>query len=330
MVTSHDVAREAGVSQSTVSRVLRGNDRVDAVARDRVLAALEALQYVPNASAKAMRTARAGAIGIVAAEILNPYFPQLLDMITREAKSRDLSVILWNDDDPKAPMAQAAVASGSVDGVMFVAAREQTPALDILRRRGVPTLLLSRAPAKSDFDSVTSDHEGSGYTSADYFLRHGRFEMAAIFGPRDTFASPAREKGFRRRLDESGIDVPDHRWKIGETSYEHGWDSVMGLVQSGYVPPALFCSADVIAFGAMAALRENGYRVPEDVWVMGNDGLPMSAWNGFDLTTNQQPVEDIVRAGMGRLVERIGGDRGPAQNLMLPTELVVRGSTNWA
>jgi LacI family transcriptional regulator len=95
LVTSHDVAREAGVSQSTVSRVLRGNDRVDAVARDPVLAALEALQYVPNASAKAMRTARAGAIGIVAAEILNPYFPQLLDMITREAKRRDLSVILW-------------------------------------------------------------------------------------------------------------------------------------------------------------------------------------------------------------------------------------------
>lgn len=330
MVTSHDVARAAGVSQSTVSRVLRGNERVDVAARDRVLAALDALQYVPNASAKAMRTARAGAIGIVAAEILNPFFPQLLDTITREAKRRDLSVILWNDDDPNAPMAQAAVASGSVDGVMFVALREHMSALDVLRRKRVPTLLLSRAPAKSDFDSVTSDHEGSGYTSADYFLRHGRSDIAAIFGPRDTFASPAREKGFRRRLDESGIEISATRWQVGETSYEHGWNSIMRLLQEGSVPPALYCSADVIAFGAMAALRENGYRVPEDVWVMGNDGLSMASWSGIDLTTNQQSIEEIVQTGMDLLVARIGGGKGAAQNVTLPTELIVRRSTNWA
>ncbi|WP_460798648.1 LacI family DNA-binding transcriptional regulator [Microbacterium sp. GXF0217] len=330
MVTSHEVARLAGVSQSSVSRVLRGANNVDPDIREKVQRALETLSYVPNASAKAMRTARTGAVGVVASEILNPYFPTLVDAITRAAAEKDLSVLLWNDADPDAPLARQGVASGAVDGVIFAAARQDTRAIAEFARRNVPLLLISRADPTLAVDQVTSDHEESGYRAAAYLLAHGRTDIATMFGPRDTFASPARERGFRRRLDESGIAVPDEHWMVGETTYDHGWVSARRLIDSGQVPSALFCSADLIAIGAMSAFRQSGVRIPEDVWVMGHDGLPMAEWSAFDLTTQRQQVDALATAGIELLSERMSGSAREARQIALPTEMVVRSSTAFA
>ena len=327
MVTSHDVARAAGVSQATVSRVLNGNSRVTPEVRDRVQAALDELGYVPNASARAMRMAKSGTVGIVTSELLNPYVPRLLDAFSTEARERGLSVLLWNDDDPRAAMAQEGVSSGSVDGVIFTAAKQTTVGVDILAKNGIPVLLANRASGDSAVDQVTSDHEGSGYSAANYFLSHDRTDLATVFGPRDTFSSPARERGFRRRLDEAGVSVADERWLVGETSYEHGWDSAMRIAEQRPLPSAVFCSADLIAFGAISAFHHLGIRVPDDLWVMGNDGLPMSAWEPFDLTTHRQPIDEIARLGMDRLVARMGGEADEPQRIVIPTELIVRGST---
>ncbi len=327
MVTSHDVARAVGVSQSTVSRVIRGSGRVSPDVRARVLRAIDELGYVPNAQAKAMRSASSSAIGVVTAELLNPYVPRLLDAITHEARRRGLNILLWNDDDPTAPMAQVGVSSGLVDGVLFTAARESTTGAELLARRGVPVVLANRAPADGPFDSVTTDHDSAGYNAAAYFLQHGHDDIAAIFGPRDTYSSPAREAGFRRRLAEAGLVVPSHRWLVGETSYQHGWESAERLIAAQEVPRALFCSADLIAFGAISALRRHGLRVPDDLWVMGNDGLPMSAWDPFDLTTHRQPIEEIAAGGMAQLISRMSGETGAPVHQRLSTELIVRGST---
>ena len=327
MVTSRDVARVAGVSQATVSRVLNGIQTVDPQMRARVEDALRVLEYVPNASAKSMRTSKSGVIGVVASEILNPYFPRLLDALTREARSRGHGVMVWNDGDPAAPMAQEAVAAGVVDGVIFAAARESTRGVDLLAARGVPVMLVNRGWPGKPVDQVTSDHERSGYAAADYFLHRGRRRIAAVFGPRDTFASPARETGFRRRLDEEGIEVPPEWWLVGDTSYEHGWAAGKRLLEGRPLPDAVFCSADIIAFGLLGALRADGIRVPEDLWVMGNDGLPMSSWQQFDLTTHRQPIEDMARVGMDLLVARIGGNVEAPERRLIPTELIIRGST---
>jgi LacI family transcriptional regulator len=327
VVTSRDIARRAGVSQATVSRVLNGNDRVSPDLRDRVLGALADVDYVPNASAKAMRTARSGTIGIVTSEILNPYVPGLLDALTREARARGLGVLLWNDDAPDAPMAMAGIASGAVDGIVFTAARTDTTAVATLAERGVPVLLANRAADDSPLDHVMSDHRGVGVHAADYLLRHGRHEVAAIFGPRTTYSSPAREAGFRARLDEAGVHVPDDRWIVGDITYEAGWDAVVRLLASGSLPSALFCAADVVAFGALGALREAGVRVPDDIWVLANDGLPMASWEPFDLTTHRQPIEEIARLGLDRLVDRMGGARDAPHRIRIPVEMIVRGST---
>lgn len=327
MVTSRDVARAAGVSQATVSRALTGRARVSPSALERIHQAIDDLGYVPSASAQMMRTSRAGSIGVVASEIINPYFPRLLDALTAEAREHDLGVVLWNDADADSPLALQGFRGGSVDGIIFTAPTTRTTSVDVLADHGAPVVVVNRSGPSLHVDQVTSDHEASGYAAAAYFIEHGCQRIATIFGPRDSFASPLREKGFRQRLEESGIDVPASRWLIGDTSYEHGWDSAMRIAKAPELPDAVFCSADIIAFGALSAFKTLGVRVPEDIWLMGNDGLPMSAWPIFDLTTHRQPIEEIARRGLDRLIQRMEGEKSAPVDVRLPTELIVRGST---
>lgn len=328
MVTSHDVAKHAGVSQATVSRVLNNNPKVDETIRKRVLAALEETGYVPNAQAKAMRTSRAGAIGIVTSEIQNPFFPYMLDEFTRVARDRNLNVIVWNDSNPEAPMAASGIASGTVDGVIFMAARRNTTAIDSLVRRGFPIMLCNRAPEAAQADVVMSDHYASGYDAAQYFIGHGRKNIAAIFGPADTFASPARERGFRNALADAGIELRDDYVHAGATSYESGSEAIGRIMTSPRRPDAIFCSSDIIAYGALDALRDQGLRVPEDLWVAGIDGLPMSGWRSFDLTTQRQRIDAIAEAAIDGLMTRIDGGSDEPTRTIVPTEWIVRHSTN--
>ncbi|WP_426007245.1 LacI family DNA-binding transcriptional regulator [Paenarthrobacter sp. NyZ202] len=329
MVTSRDVARRAGVSQPTVSRVLNGVTTVAPEIRDRVLAALEETGYVPNAQAKAMRAGRSGAIGVVTSEIQNPFLPYLVDAITGAARERDLTTVVWNDPDPSNPMAVAGAASGIVDGVLVTAARRDIHGVMTMAQRGFPVLLCNRAPEEAPVDVVTSDHFGSAAASATYLVEHGHRDIAAVFGPPDTFASPARQKGFRQSLLAHGVHLPDNRVFSGATSYESGYRAVRSLFDGG-LPDSIFCSSDIIAYGVLDALAEAGVKVPNDVWVCGIDGLPMSGWRSFDLTTHAQDIPHIAAQAVDALAARIGGSRTKPVRLELPTTLVVRGSTNHA
>lgn len=327
MVTSHDVARHAGVSQATVSRVLNHNPTVDEAIRQRVLLALKETGYVPNAQAKAMRTSRAGAIGIVTSEIQNPFFPYMLDELTRAARGRSLNVVVWNDSDPEAPMATAGAGSGTVDGVLFMAARSDVVGIERLSKRGFPVLLCNRAADDAAADVVMTDHYQCGYDAARYFVENGRTSIAAVFGPDNTYASPSRERGFRAALDEAGIELRDDLVSSGVTSYETGVEAALRILRGGSVPDAIFCSSDVMAYGVLDELGERDMLLPDDVWVAGVDGLPMSGWRSFDLTTQRQPIERIADLAIDRLLERIGGDKSGPDRRIVESEWIVRSST---
>jgi LacI family transcriptional regulator len=325
-MTSRDVAERAGVSQATVSRVLNGNYPVAAETRARVMAALEATGYVLNAQAKAMRTSQSGSIGLVASEIQNPYFPYLLDELTRAASKFNVHSIVWNDDSGDVAIATAGLASGTVDGLIFTTAREGMAGIDALIARGAPIVLCNRAPLDSAADVVMNDHEGSGRGSADYLLGQGRTRIAAIFGSPDTFATPLRERGFMAALKDAGVSIPPQLVQRGRTGYETGRDAALRLLDSGTPFDSLFCSSDVIAFGAIDALRSRGVRIPEDVWVAGIDGLRISSWGAYDLTTHQQNVSEIARRAVGRLLDRVAGESDHVLDL-IPAHLTIRGST---
>lgn len=328
MVTSHDVARLAGVSQTTVSRVLNGSDKVRGDTRDRVVAAAEQLNYAPSAAAKSMRTRRTGSIGVIASDITNPFFPTLLDALSRETRRHGFEMILWNhDDDSAAHAAVDSVSRGLVDGVCVASATSGITDVETLRRIRVPIVLANRSIDGLAVDQVTSDNAGAARDAASYLLASGRRRIAAIFGPRNISTGPERERAFLEQLTAHGVGIPAHWTKRGPSSYETGYVAVQEILDTQDIPDTLFCNSDLIAFGAINAMRSRGVRIPEDVWILGIDGLPMSAWEVFDLTTVAQPIEEMAERSVGLLVDRVQGVAAEPSVIQLPTSLVVRGST---
>jgi LacI family transcriptional regulator len=277
-----------------------------------------------------MRTARSGAIGIVTSEIQNPFLPHLLDALTRAAGALGVHPLVWNDDSTDAREAVEGFASGMVDGVIFTAVRSDSTGVADLVRRGAPVVLCNRAPVDAAVDVVMTDHGECGRMAAQYLIDNGRRYLGAIFGGPSSFASPQREQGFRQALRDAGLPLSDQQVGRGPTRYETGYAEALSLLCNDRLPEAVFCSSDIIAFGAMDAIRSRGLRVPEDIWVIGIDGLPMSRWRAFDLTTFEQDVDGIATAGIERLLWRITGNEGQAESAFVPSRLAVRGSTDSA
>lgn len=326
-LTSKDVASRAGVSQTTVSRVIRGDRYVAPDTRTHVLAVMEEMGYVSNSGARAMRTARSGSIGIVTSEIQNPYFPVLLDELTRAANAAGLHAVVWNDASDESELASKALASGAVDGVIFTTAREGMTGMERLAASGAPVVLCNRAPLNAEADVVMTDHAEAARQAARYLVGHGRRRIAAVYGASNTFASALRRNAFESEIAALGVELPDAMTRQGVTSYEAGHDAVADLLCLGPDVDAVFGSSDVLAFGALEALRAAGCRVPEDVWVMGIDGLHSAEWGIFDLTTMEQDVAAIARDTVATLSARIDDPTMRRQVRLHPSRLVVRGST---
>lgn len=328
MVNSHDVARAAGVSQATVSRVFNGLPHIRPEVRQRVHEAAKQLGYVRNVNAKALSQSRAGAIGLVTSDIQNPYYPYLLDELTRAANERGIRAIVWDDTTADGRYAVEGLTSGAVDGLILTSLRTTSTDVDALLARGSNFVVCNRAPEAIAADVVMADHEIMTRTVAEYIATAGRRRIAAIFGARDSVATPFRKRGLTSALDTHGIDLDPSLIRDGETTYDSGYASMVDLLQHAHGDfDTVFCTSDILAFGAIDALREAGLSIPEDVWVTGVDGLPMSRWRGFDLTTVEQDVPRIAVRAVERLIARIEGDTSEPRRDIVPARLVVRGST---
>ena len=325
MVTTTELARLAGVSQSTVSRVLTGNPHVSPGTRERVLRALET--HFPEADPKVLAVNRTGNVGVATSDITNPYFPELLESLEENARARGLNLVLWNERDPSLPATTAGVRSGIVDGVLFTnATGASSAAIQRIVDRGTPCVLVNRGLHHLGVDQVTSDNAQIGRLAADYLLDHGRHSIGMVVGPEDTEAVVERRESFLQQLwDRAGVDVRRGAIHRGPPTFETGFAAAGELLEQGV--DSIFCINDLLALGALAGLNRLGVRVPEDVWLVGVDGLPMAAWAGFDLTTIRQPLEEITRRAFELLRERIdeSGERPRVETF--PGELIVRGST---
>jgi LacI family transcriptional regulator len=329
MVTSRDVARVAGVSQATVSRVLSGSDRVGDQTRQRVLDALSSTGYVPNAAARAMRTKRTGSIGVVVSRITNPFYPELLQALGTRLRAVDQQMVLWDAETAGEQSAVDAIRQRIVDGVVFTTAVPGSPALVEALRQGAPIVLVNRSVEGLAADQITSDNVAGGQHVARYFAANGHRACALLCGPRGVSTSDEREAGFRRGLEEAGIALSPHCVVRGDFSHDHGFRALEHLLGED-APTAVFCVNDLVAFGAADAARRHGLSVPRDVWLVGYDDITMSSWPAYDLTTVRQPKPEIASLAVNWLLERIERPDLPPRSHRFPAELVVRGSTDGA
>jgi LacI family transcriptional regulator len=329
MPTSYDVARLAGVSQATVSRALSGGS-VSAATRKRILDAAKTVGYVPNLGARAMKTGRVNTVGVVVADLTNPFYPEILDALTSYLDAAGQKVTLWNSDGPGNDAALEAINAGSVDGVIFTTVTEASAPLRAALHGHKPVVLINRTVDTLGCDQVSSDNLTGGSAVADYFLAHDRREIAFIGGPFAASTARDRYQGFSERLAEAGAPLQPERTLVGPFSHDFGFSAATGLLSAADRPEAIFCSNDLIAFGALDAARAAGLTVPEDLWVVGYDDIAMSAWPAFDLTTVHQPSRTMAEAGAQALLDRIRQPTAPYRTLTFRSHLVVRGSTGAA
>lgn len=326
MPTSRDVAKAAGVSQTTVSRVLSGNALVNHKTRKRILDAMEAIGYRPNLAARAMKTSQIGTVGVVVARLSNPLYPELLLHIGAALQAADRKMIVWHSESGGETAAFNAASQGLIDGIIFAAATAASVDTIQAMSRMVPIVLVHRSIDALQIDQIAVDNLAGGRLVAEYFLRAGRQRPAIIAGDRTVNTVQAREDGYCAVLDEH--KPPYIRLRVDFASYEQGYRQALNLVKETPRPDAVFCVNDVIAFGCIDGLRDQGIRIPDDIWVVGYDDVAMACWSSFKLTTVVQPLQTMGELAVDKLLARIEGRaQKPCEHIVLPSSLVVRDTT---
>jgi LacI family transcriptional regulator len=330
MTTIKDVARRAGVSTMTVSRVINNSGYISPETRSRVERAIADLDYLPNALARSLRFKQTKTIALVLSDISNPFFTTLARGVEDAAMEHGFSVLFCNTDESDAVEREylSILIQKQVDGVLLVPASDHGGALGQLRARGVPVVALDRRVPGVPVDTVRGDSEGGAYAAVCHLLALGHTCIAAMTGPRGISTATDRLAGYRRALEGAGVAVDERLICSDDFTTEGGYRATQRLLAERVAPTAIFSGNNFIAFGAFRALREAGLQVPEDVSLVTFDDLPDSWLMTPFLTTVNQPAHAIGRRATELLLERLGERGGPeAREIVLPTELIVRRSS---
>ncbi|MGY1643162.1 LacI family DNA-binding transcriptional regulator [Geodermatophilus sp. SYSU D00703] len=332
--TSWTVARAAGVSQSTVSRALRGDPRVREETRRKVDQAARRLGYVPNSLASSLVSRSTRTVAVVVSDLTNPFFPSLLTPIYDELQLLGYRVVLLTErtDVLAGQETLQRLLDRSIDGVLVTTATLGSRFAVELQRRGLPTVLLNRYIDGLDVDRVISDNHGGAMVGGRHLLDLGHRRVALISGPSNTSTSRDRRAGLAESLAGAGLRLDPTLVREGTYSHQSGYQHSRDLLRLPEPPTAIVCGNDVVAFGAIDAALSLGVRVPEDVSILGFDDIPMAAWEVFQLTTLRQPIGDMARAAARMLAERIehSGELGPGREQVFATSLVRRATVDRA
>lgn len=327
MVTSRDVAEAAGVSQATVSRAMSGSARVSGDVRERVLEAAKHLAYEPNLAARTMRTQRSGTIGVVVERVTNPFYPQIIEELSRRLAEHDLKMLLWDAAGAGEQGAIQAIRRKLVDGLIFTTATASSKPLRAALELGAPVVLMNRVVEGASADSVDSRNEQMSAEVAAYFASAGRTRVGLITASEEASTARLRRQGYVAAAAAHGLRLPATRILDGGFSHAGGAAAMERMLRSRHPPTAVFCVNDLSAFGALDAALTLGVRVPDDVWVVGYDDIDMASWASFDLTTVCQPTAEMVGVAVNLLLSRIDSPERAHTHHRFDGELMVRGST---
>jgi len=325
-VTSIEVAKQARVSQSTVSRVFSTNSpNVSEKTRQRVLKVATELGYQPNAIARMMSSSQTKVVGIVMATITSPFYPYVLEKFLQELQAIDRQVLLFT-----------ASANQTVDDILPLALQHQVDALiitsatlssdmaAIYMQSGTPIILFNRSTKNPYVSAVCADNIAGGRLAADVLLDTGHERLAFIAGLQNTSTSQDREQGFIERLQEREYG----NWNRiqGRYTYKSGYQATETLLNNPQPPDAIFCANDIMALGAIDAIRANNLQVGEDISVIGFDNIPMAGWGAYQLTTITQEVDDMIQQTIDLMLEKIDAPKSRSRVEHIAGKLVIRSS----
>lgn len=332
-VSMRDVAARAGVSVSTVSRVLNKGDYVDLATRERVQAAIDALGYRPNLLARSFRRNETRTIGLLVPDNTNPYFAGIARVIEQEGFAEGYSVILCNSDlSPSKQVAYIDVLiAKQVDGLILaspglIPSGDGPTLVDRVLDSGTPCVLVDRDLGDLPIDQVLVDQRQGGHDAGAYLLGLGHRALACLLGPDDRSASAGRIAGFRQALAEAGITLAADAIARGNGRFDGGVAAMESLLANGADFTAVFAFNDLMAIGAINALYRHGRRAPVDVSVVGFDDILLASAVFPPLTTVAQPIREMGRQSVRLLLNRIADRDIPPSRIVMPTAFVERES----
>jgi DNA-binding LacI/PurR family transcriptional regulator len=309
--TSYDVARLAGVSQSAVSRCFRPGNSISDEKRKVIMKAAAKLGYEPNVFASSLITKRSNLVAVLISNLTNLYYPQVLAELTQRLDAQGIRVLLFalqNEADAGNVLSQ--IWRYRVDGAI-AAARLSAEQLALFKRHRVPVVLYNRSADKDAVPSVFCDSVGGERLLVDQLIAAGHERFMILSGPEDSYVGNQRVEGALARLQHHGksADV-----LIGRFDHESGAEGLRKALAQKQRPDALICANDLMAIGAMDAARhEFGLTIPDDLSIVGFDGVGPAEWPSYRLTTIRQPVRRMTEAAVSMLLERIANPELPPE-----------------
>ncbi len=328
--TLEEIARLAGVSRSTVSRVINHHPNVRPEVRERVWRIIREVGYQPHAAARNLVTRRSQIVGVVIPETIpkvfsDPYFPAVLRGIFDALMERGYHLMLSLLSPPQEEdFYQRALRGRVVDGIIVLSAQVTDPLIRRAYEEGLPVVSIGRYPQEPGVSYVDADNVGGGRMATEHLLRLGWRRVATIAGPQTMAPGIDRLEGYRAALQAWGIR-PSPDWIAeGDFTEAGGYMAMRRLLSAR--PDAVFVASDLMAMGALKALREAGLRVPEDMAIVGYDDVELAQFTDPPLTTVRQPIYELGRVAVQLLLHQLEEDVREPQRVILPTELVIRAS----
>lgn len=324
-----DIARESGVSYSTVSRALSGYAFVKPSTRDKVLRVAKKLGYVPNQQARILAGGRSSLIGVLVPGLDNGYTSEIIRGIDEELAKSEYNLILYTTHRHQGRESTyvATILNGAADGLLLVVPMLPATYLDLLHEQNFPYVLIDQSDLSGQSSVVNSTNWQGAYDATQYLIGLGHRRIGFVTGLMELNSAVDRLEGFRAALADAGLPVDSELIAKGDFWERGGFAAAQKLLDLARPPTAIFASNDLEAFGVMDAARQRGLRIPEDLSVMGFDDIPQASLVYPALTTTRQPLDEMGRMAVKMLLEQLEKDEDyTPHGVTLATRLIVRHS----
>ena len=330
-VTENDIARIAGVSQTTVSRVLNNNPSVKSSTRQKVMAAIKEIGFTPDPIARSMVTNRTGTIGLIVGDISNPFYAETAKIIIGAARNKGYDVIVSDTDDDSDTLQKEIkmLLNRRVDGIMIASINRWDTFTQELYKSGFPVILFNRTTDDSQIHSVNLDNEHGAQIAVKHLVELGHKQISFISGPSKFSTFHQRLKGYKQGLKNFNLPFNQELVYQGSLTYEEIGKFVGEVLSRAESPTSFFASTDHLAIFVMEAVARIGLKVPEEISIIGFDDIDISSNPYINLTTISQQKQKMASIALERLlslIENPTSEEHPAQVTIAP-ELIIRGTT---
>jgi len=329
--TLNDVAKEAEVSIASASRAINGLDNVAEGVRTRVLEAAAKLKYIPHGGARSLALAKTNTIGLLLPDIYGEFFSEIIRGVDVAARARGLHLLVsGSHGDIKEAVAAILAMSGRVDGLLVMSPFVDSQDLGAVLPVSLPLVTIASRIGQSGYGAITVDNYAGGRLAVEHLVAQGCTRLAHISGPESNFEAQERKRGFGDAVNAAGAKVIHAVVHEGDFTEESGFRCIKDMLLSAGAPPpdGIFVGNDMMAVGALFALKENGVSVPDDMAIVGFDDVPIARFAQPSLSTLRVGVYELGRRGLDLLADALADpDAEPAESIVISPELVIRESS---